>query len=170
MSIFGKSLSAGLVGIYFYLNGKFGPLFWALLILVLLDILFNLTSLANLENQFKKIGSAMISLGGPVLFLSAYKDGLMARMIVGVLVLAYLEVLFPQFKAILAHLKLPKRDQTALYAELVRVRGELDKLAKESLQSPNMMETNLSEPLNPVTHNPSNIPNNNKGPQVGGGN
>jgi len=168
MSLFGKGVSAAAVGTFFYLNGKFGTLFWVLMILVLLDIIFNLTSLGNLENQFKKIGSAVFSLGGPVLFLNAYKDGEMAKILVAVLVLAYLEILYPQVKPLLAHLKIPKKDETVLLAEISRLRGDLDRMAKEAITPPTSMNhTSLTKSVNesPNQNSDHQRP---PGPQVGG--
>lgn len=81
-----------------YMDGTFGPLIWALLILVGLDLVLNLRDEAK---QLSKIGSGAVTLGLPALLTNAQSIASPAILhaIVAVLVLAYLQVVYPQVMA-----------------------------------------------------------------------
>lgn len=131
-----KSLAALAVVVYTWVNHTLSPLFWLLLVLVVLDLLLNIHQEGK---QLPKLGSTFFALGLPA-FLSSHSahlfDAEVLKGVVCILTLGYVWVVVPQLFA-LVNRWLPKTSQAqaaaleqTAFAELVsRVKAEI---AKES--------------------------------------
>lgn len=86
-----------------YINHIFSPLIWALLILIILDILLNVHKEGQ---QLQKIGSAFMTLGGADLFQNTHLFSIsVIHGLVGVMVLAYLQVVVPRLINVVKKIK-----------------------------------------------------------------
>lgn len=98
-----KGLAAAVVFGFSYIDHIFSPLIWALLVLVILDILLNVH---HEDKQFTKIGSAFATLGGTELFSQSNLFSIdVIHGLVAVMVLAYLQVVVPQVIVFIQKLK-----------------------------------------------------------------
>ena len=93
-----KGLSAFAVVAITYIDNTFSPLFWVLLVLVAWDILANVHKEGQ---QLTKIGSAFASIGGITVIEGHIGSPDVVRIVVAVLVLAYIQVVMPQVFALI---------------------------------------------------------------------
>jgi hypothetical protein len=86
-----------------YINHIFSPLIWALLVLIMIDVIFNVHKEGQ---QLTKIGSAFATLGGTSLISMQHAFNAEAiHGIVAVMVLAYIQVVAPQIVAFIGRLR-----------------------------------------------------------------
>lgn len=124
-----KGISAAVIFGFSYLNHIFSPLIWALLVLVILDILMNVH---HEEKQFSKIGSAFVTLGGADLFSHTHLFSLnVIHGLVGVMVLAYLQVVIPQ---VIQFTKKVKGLSTQSKAEMIAILQAENDLLKQKAE------------------------------------
>jgi hypothetical protein len=94
-----KGISAAAIFGISYINHIFSPLIWALLALIVVDILLNVHKEGQ---QLTKIGSAFATLGGTSLISVQHAFTLEAvHGLVAVMVLAYIQVVAPQFVSVI---------------------------------------------------------------------
>jgi hypothetical protein len=89
-----KGVSAAVILGVSYINNIFSPLIWALLVLIMIDILFN----AHKEGQqLTKIGSAFATLSGTGFLQMVHPFSIeVIHGIVAIMVLSYIQVVVPQ--------------------------------------------------------------------------
>lgn len=89
-----KGASAAVIFGISYINHIFSPLIWALLVLIVIDVLLNVHKEGQ---QLTKIGSAFATLGGTSLITVQNTFSLeVVHGLVAVMVLAYIQVVIPQ--------------------------------------------------------------------------
>lgn len=86
-----------------YINHIFSPLIWALLALIIIDVLLNVHKEGQ---QLTKIGSAFATLGGTSLLTVQNAFSLeVVHGLVAVMVLAYIQVVVPQIVSLISKAK-----------------------------------------------------------------
>lgn len=98
-----KGISAAAIFGISYINHIFSPLIWALMALIVVDILLNVHKEGQ---QLTKIGSAFATLGGTSLISVQHAFTLEAvHGLVAVMVLAYIQVVAPQIVSVIKKAK-----------------------------------------------------------------
>lgn len=115
-----------------YVDQTLTPLFWALIVLVTIDVLLN----AHKEGQqFTKIGSAFATLAGTLGLSGHIAQPDFLRVLVAVATLAYVQVVVPQLLVFLGKIKWSKNAaaNTAISAEEAAViQGVVAKLQAQA--------------------------------------
>lgn len=86
-----------------YIDKTFGELVWVLIALIAIDLILNLKDEGK---QLNKIGSAAVALGLPSILTGSTNllNPLMLHSLVAVMVLAYLQVVYPQIQTLLSNI------------------------------------------------------------------
>lgn len=124
-----KGASVGVIFGISYINHIFSPLVWALLALIIVDILLNVHKEGQ---QLTKIGSAFATLGGTSLISFQHAFTLEAvHGLVAVMVLAYIQVVSPQIVRMISKAKnINAATKTDLIAALQAENDSLKRMAE----------------------------------------
>ncbi len=115
-----------------YIDSTLTPLFWALLVLAAIDILLNVHKEGQ---QWNKLGSAFISLGGTLGLAGHVSQPDFLRVMVAVATLAYLQVVVPQLVTLVGNIKWSKDPATNAVikqAELTALKKEIETLRSQA--------------------------------------
>lgn len=131
-----KSLGAAATVFVSYVDHNLSPLFWALLILASVDVLLNVHKEGQ---QWQKLGSAFVSVGGTMGLAGHMAQPDFLRVLVAVATLAYLQVVVPQITALIGKIKwtadaatntaIQQSELAALKAEVARLQSQAQKQA-----------------------------------------
>jgi hypothetical protein len=116
-----------------YIDTHYTPLFWALLALAALDLILNA---GKEQKQFAKLGSAFVALGMPTLLATNMGNPELPRIIVALMVLVYIQVVFPQVATLISKIKFSTNKAVnaaklaAAEAELAQVKAMLEQQAE----------------------------------------
>jgi hypothetical protein len=127
-----KGLASAVTVAVGYIDTHYTPLFWALLALAALDLILNA---GKEQKQFAKLGSAFVALGMPTLLATNMGNPELPRIIVALMVIVYIQVVFPQVATLLGKIKFSSNKAVnaaklaAAEAELAQVKAMLEKQA-----------------------------------------
>ena len=128
-----KGLASAVAVAISYIDTHYSPLFWVLIALAALDLVLNA---GQEEKQFAKIGSAFAALGMPTLLANNMANPELPRIMVTLMVVVYIQVVFPQAASLLSKLKFSANktvnaaELAAAQAELARVKAQLEQQAQ----------------------------------------
>lgn len=128
-----KGASAVVIFGISYINHIFSPLIWALLVLIVIDVILNVHKEGQ---QLNKIGSAFATLGGTSLLSTAHAFNQEAiHGIVAVMVLAYIQVVSPQIVTVIGRFKsINHATKEAMIAALQAENAALKQQAETTIQ------------------------------------